>query len=147
MDEFDKFAAKEGESLESVYKRLTTLVNIMDCNNVRSIPVSSNTKFLNCLQPEWSKYVTMVHHNQTEDVVSYDRLYDSLVQFKPYVQASKAKKAAKNHDPLAFLARSNASSSQSHANPSYSPQLYYFTHPSLVADYKDEFQGELQGDS
>ncbi|GJY72316.1 hypothetical protein Tco_0476019 [Tanacetum coccineum] len=30
MDEFDKFAAKEGESLESVYKRLTTLVNIMD---------------------------------------------------------------------------------------------------------------------
>ncbi|GKF38714.1 hypothetical protein Tco_0118775, partial [Tanacetum coccineum] len=35
MDEFDKFAAKEGESLESVYERLTTLVNIMDHNNVR----------------------------------------------------------------------------------------------------------------
>ncbi|GKC83601.1 hypothetical protein Tco_1139318 [Tanacetum coccineum] len=30
MDEFDKFAVKEGESLESVYERLTTLVNIMD---------------------------------------------------------------------------------------------------------------------
>ncbi|GJX98422.1 hypothetical protein Tco_0355441 [Tanacetum coccineum] len=30
MDVFDKFAAKEGESLESVYERLTTLVNIMD---------------------------------------------------------------------------------------------------------------------
>ncbi|GJU26051.1 retrovirus-related pol polyprotein from transposon TNT 1-94 [Tanacetum coccineum] len=30
MDEFDKFAAKEEESLESVYERLTTLVNIMD---------------------------------------------------------------------------------------------------------------------
>ncbi|GKC23061.1 hypothetical protein Tco_1025211 [Tanacetum coccineum] len=52
MDEFDKFAAKEGESLESVYERLTTLVNIMDCNNVRPIPVSINTKFLNFLQPE-----------------------------------------------------------------------------------------------
>ncbi|GJS34049.1 hypothetical protein Tco_0532431, partial [Tanacetum coccineum] len=37
MDEFDKFAAKEGESLESVYERLTTLVNIMDRNNVRHI--------------------------------------------------------------------------------------------------------------
>ncbi|GKA82897.1 hypothetical protein Tco_0789645, partial [Tanacetum coccineum] len=49
MDEFDKFAAKEGG-----------LVNIMDRNNVRPIPVSINTKFLNCLQPEWSKYVTMV---------------------------------------------------------------------------------------
>nr|GEX60695.1 hypothetical protein [Tanacetum cinerariifolium] len=30
MDEFDKFTTKEGESLESVYEILTTLVNIMD---------------------------------------------------------------------------------------------------------------------
>ncbi|GJZ04512.1 retrovirus-related pol polyprotein from transposon TNT 1-94 [Tanacetum coccineum] len=59
MDEFDKFAVKEGESLESVYEILTTLVNIMDCNNVHPIALSINTKFLNCLQPEWSKYVTM----------------------------------------------------------------------------------------
>ncbi|GJT05222.1 hypothetical protein Tco_0839684 [Tanacetum coccineum] len=65
MDEFDKFAAKKGELLEFVYERLTTLVNIMDRNNVRLVPVSINTKFLNCLQPEWSKYVTMVRHNRT----------------------------------------------------------------------------------
>ncbi|GJX36809.1 hypothetical protein Tco_0248366 [Tanacetum coccineum] len=147
MDEFDKFAAKEGESLESMYESLTTLVNIMDRNNVRPIPVSINTKFLNCLQPEWSKYVTMVRHNQTGDAVSYDELYDSLVQFEPHVQASKAKKAAKNHDPLALLAHSNASLSQSHVNSSYSPQPYYITHPSSVVDYEDKYQGELQGDS
>nr|GEX13617.1 hypothetical protein [Tanacetum cinerariifolium] len=115
MDEFDKFTAKEGESLESVYERLETLVNIMDRNNVYHIPVSINTKFLNCLQPGWSKYVTM--------------------------------KATKNHDPLSFLAHSNASSLQSHANSSYLPQPYYVTHPSSVVDYKDEYQGELQGDS
>ncbi|GJR84038.1 hypothetical protein Tco_0154823 [Tanacetum coccineum] len=108
MDKFDKFAAKEGESLESVYERLTTLMNIMDRNNVRPIPVSINTKFLN---------------------------------------SSKAKKAAKNHDPLALLVYSNASSSQSHKNSSYSPQPYYVTDPSSVVDYKDEYQGELQGDS
>ncbi|GKF15250.1 hypothetical protein Tco_0056712 [Tanacetum coccineum] len=40
-------ASKEGESLESVYERLTTLVNIMDRNNVPPIQVSINTKFLN----------------------------------------------------------------------------------------------------
>ncbi|GJQ99073.1 hypothetical protein Tco_0522058 [Tanacetum coccineum] len=125
MDEFDKFAAKERESLEYVYERLTTLVNIMDCNNVHPILVSINTKFLNCLQPEWSNYVTMVCHNQIGDTFSYDQLYDSLVQFEPHVQASKAKRAARNHDPLALIAHSNASSSQSHAN----------------------YQGELQGDS
>ncbi|GJV63499.1 hypothetical protein Tco_1474327 [Tanacetum coccineum] len=147
MDEFDKFAAKEGESLESVYERLTTLVNIMDHNNVCPIPVSINTKFHNCLQPEWSKYVTMVRHNQTGYAVSYDVLHDSLIQFELHVLASKVKKAAKNHDPLALLAYLNASSSQSHANSSYSPQSYYVTHPSSVVNYEDEYQGELQGDS
>ncbi|GJT43632.1 hypothetical protein Tco_0952347 [Tanacetum coccineum] len=121
MDEFDKFTAKEGDSLESMYERLTTLVNIIDRNNVRPIPVSINTKFLNCLQPKWSKYVTMVHHNQIRDTVSYDQLYDSLVQFEPH----------------------------SHASPSYShsPQPYYVTHPSSVVDYEEDYQGELQGDS
>ncbi|GKD25532.1 hypothetical protein Tco_1231746 [Tanacetum coccineum] len=112
MDEFDKFAAKEGESLESVYKRLKTLVNIMDSNNVRPILLSINTKFLNCLQHEWSKYVTIICHNQTGETVSYDQLYDSLVQFEPHVQASKAKRATMNHDLLALITHSNASSSQ-----------------------------------
>nr|GEV18603.1 hypothetical protein [Tanacetum cinerariifolium] len=116
-------------------------------NFVNKFLVSINTKFLSCLQPEWSKYVTMVHHNQTGETVSYDMLYDSLVQFKPHVLASKVKKAAKNHDPLALIAHSNAFSSQSHVNSSYSPQPYYFTHPSSVVDYGDEYQGELQGDS
>ncbi|GKD30660.1 retrovirus-related pol polyprotein from transposon TNT 1-94, partial [Tanacetum coccineum] len=108
-------ASKEGESLDSVHERLTTLVNIMDRNNVRPIPVAINTKFINCLQPEWRKYVTM--------------------------------KAAKNHDPLALIAHSNASSSHSYENSSYSPQPYYVTHPPSVVDYDDEYQGELQGDS
>ncbi|GJZ07205.1 hypothetical protein Tco_0540998 [Tanacetum coccineum] len=62
-------------------------------------------------------------------------------------KASRAKKAAKNHDPLALFAHSNASSSHSHANSSYSPQPYYVTHPPSVVDYDDEYQGELQGDS
>ncbi|GKB97357.1 putative ribonuclease H-like domain-containing protein [Tanacetum coccineum] len=147
MDEFDKFAAKEWESLDSMHERLTTLVNIMDRNNVHPIPVAINTKFLNCLQQEWSKYVTMVRHNQTGPAVSYDVLYDQFVQFEPRVLASREKKAAKNHDLLALIAHSNASSSHSHANSSYSPKPYYVTHPPSVVDYDDEYQGELQGDS
>ncbi|GJS01971.1 hypothetical protein Tco_0949631 [Tanacetum coccineum] len=118
MDEFDKFTAKEGESLESVYDRLTTLVNIMDCNNVCPIQVSINTKFLNCLQPKWSKYVTMFCHNQTRDTVSYD----ALIAFQCF-------------------------STNPHANSSYSPQPYYVIHSSSIVDYEDEYQGELQGGS
>ncbi|GJX56670.1 hypothetical protein Tco_0286567 [Tanacetum coccineum] len=131
MDEFDKFAAKDGESLDSVHERLTTPVNIMDRNNVHPIPVAINIKFLNCLKPEWSKYVTMVRQNQSDKVISYDMLYDSLVQFKPHVLASRAKKAAKNHDPLALIAHSHASLSHLHANSSYSPQSYYVIHPPI----------------
>ncbi|GJT68457.1 integrase, catalytic region, zinc finger, CCHC-type containing protein [Tanacetum coccineum] len=70
-----------------------------------------------------------------------------IVQFEPHVLASKVKKAAKNHDPLALLAHSNDSSSQFHANSSYSPQPNYVTHPSSVVDYEEEYQGELQRDS
>ncbi|GKD28727.1 hypothetical protein Tco_1239505 [Tanacetum coccineum] len=118
-----------------------------DNNNVRPIKVAINTKFLNCLQPEWSKYVTMVRQNQADKAISYDVLYDSLVQFEPHVLASKANKAAKNNDPLALIAHSNASLSHLHANSSYSPQSYYVTHPPSVVDYDDEYQGERQGDS
>ncbi|GJX69603.1 retrovirus-related pol polyprotein from transposon TNT 1-94 [Tanacetum coccineum] len=70
---------------------------------------------------------------------AYDNLYA--------MTASKAIKAAKNHDPLALIANSNSSSSQTHANSSYLPQPYYVTHPLSVVDYEDEYQGELQGDS
>ncbi|GJX42653.1 putative ribonuclease H-like domain-containing protein [Tanacetum coccineum] len=104
--------SKEGESLDSVHEKLTTLVNIMDRNNVRPIHVAINTKFLNFLQPEWSKYVTMVRHNQTGSAVYYDVLYDSLVQFEPHVLASRAKKAANNHDPLALIAHSVSSTAE-----------------------------------
>nr|GEU93154.1 DNA-directed DNA polymerase [Tanacetum cinerariifolium] len=127
MDEFDKFTAKEGESIESMYERLTTLVNIMDRNNVRPITVEINTKFLNCLQPEWSKYVTMVCQNQSDKAISYDELYDSLVQFESHVLASRAKKAAKNHHLLALINHLNASSSHPYACSSYSLQSYHVT--------------------
>ncbi|GJR45391.1 retrovirus-related pol polyprotein from transposon TNT 1-94 [Tanacetum coccineum] len=104
---FDKFAAKERESLESVYERLTTLVNIMDRNNV--CPIS--------------------------------------VTFRTTCSSIQSKEVAKNHDPLALLDHSNASSLQSHANSSYSSQTYYVTHHSFLVDYGDEYQVELQGDS
>ncbi|GJR67893.1 hypothetical protein Tco_0013958 [Tanacetum coccineum] len=139
------------ESLESVHERLTTLVNIMDRNNVSPIPVANKTKVHNMacqleleqiMLPCFSSYI-----KQDLGIPLMMWLYDQLVQFKPHVLASRAKKAAKNHDPLALIAYSNASSSHSHANSSYSPQPYYVTHPPSVVDYDVEYQEELQGDS
>ncbi|GJY59596.1 retrovirus-related pol polyprotein from transposon TNT 1-94 [Tanacetum coccineum] len=58
MNEFNKFTSKAGESLTSVYERFSRLINNMDQNKIRRINMAINTKFLNSLQPEWSKYVT-----------------------------------------------------------------------------------------
>nr|GEX11980.1 hypothetical protein [Tanacetum cinerariifolium] len=59
VNEFDKFVAMDGESLKSVYERFCTLINVMDRNNVTPKEISINTKLLNSLQPEYSKYVTL----------------------------------------------------------------------------------------
>ncbi|GJY36174.1 retrovirus-related pol polyprotein from transposon TNT 1-94 [Tanacetum coccineum] len=133
MNEFDKFEAKEGKSLDSVYKRLSTVVNVMDHNNVRPMKVSINTRFLNSLQPKWTKYVTLTRQNKDLSDVEYVSLYDELLQFEPHVQESNAKRAAKNHVPLALIAHSNASSSQSNAIDS-------------EVDYQRELQGDAQED-
>ncbi|GKB27416.1 hypothetical protein Tco_0866817 [Tanacetum coccineum] len=94
-----------------------------------------------------SRFMVVIINKDLSDI-EYDSLYDTLLQFEPHVQASKAKKAAKNHDPLSLIAYSNAYSSQSHASLSYShsPQPYYVTHPSSVVDSEEDYQRELQGD-
>ncbi|GKB85201.1 hypothetical protein Tco_0957473, partial [Tanacetum coccineum] len=59
-NEFDKFTYKKGESLHEHYLRFTFLLNDM---NIYKMPLEQfqvNTKFLNTLPAEWSKFVTDV---------------------------------------------------------------------------------------
>nr|GEV22085.1 hypothetical protein [Tanacetum cinerariifolium] len=84
VDKFDKFVTVEGESLSFVYERLTILVNVMDQIEIRPLPITINTKFLNSLQPEWSKYVTMTRQNADLKETEYDHLFDTLSQYEPH---------------------------------------------------------------
>nr|GEY66861.1 hypothetical protein [Tanacetum cinerariifolium] len=59
-DEFDKFAYKKGESLREFYLRFSLLLNDMNIYNMKLEQFQVNTKFLNTLTPEWSKFVTAV---------------------------------------------------------------------------------------
>nr|GEV93666.1 hypothetical protein [Tanacetum cinerariifolium] len=59
-DEFDKFAYKEGESLREFYLRFSLFLNDMNIYNMKLEQFQVNTKFLNTLPPEWSKFVTDV---------------------------------------------------------------------------------------
>ncbi|GKA93582.1 retrovirus-related pol polyprotein from transposon TNT 1-94, partial [Tanacetum coccineum] len=65
-------------------------------------------------------------------VDSFDDLFDYLQQFEKLVNASRAKKLEKSHDPLALVANTGSSSRQTSS--------YYVTHPTSVVDYDDEYQ-------
>nr|GEW07695.1 hypothetical protein [Tanacetum cinerariifolium] len=59
-DEFDKFTYKKGETLLNFYLRFSLLLNDMNIYKVKLEQFQVNTKFLNTLPPEWSKFVTDV---------------------------------------------------------------------------------------
>nr|GEU83984.1 hypothetical protein [Tanacetum cinerariifolium] len=59
-DEFDKFAYKKGETLHDFYLRFSLLLNDINIYNVKLEQFQVNTKFLNTLPPEWSKFMTYV---------------------------------------------------------------------------------------
>ncbi|GJT85753.1 retrovirus-related pol polyprotein from transposon TNT 1-94 [Tanacetum coccineum] len=76
MDEFDKFVAKEGESLESVYERLTTLMNNKDHHNVRPIPLSINTNTIQTVK--FDELTAMASDcNNLEPKINYTNFQDS----------------------------------------------------------------------
>ncbi|GJU87810.1 hypothetical protein Tco_1295356 [Tanacetum coccineum] len=106
----------------------------------------TTTASLNSLQPEWSKYVTLTRQSHTLNKEHFYKLYDYLSPCEPYVNASRAKRNARNHDLLDLVENSNANHLYSHVSPSYSrsPQPYYVTHPLSVHDYDDDYQGEIQ---
>nr|GEV10860.1 hypothetical protein [Tanacetum cinerariifolium] len=61
-DEFDKFVYRKGESLHDYYLRFSLLLNDMNIYNMKLEQFHVNTKFLNTLPPEWSKFVTDSYH-------------------------------------------------------------------------------------
>ncbi|GJR01782.1 hypothetical protein Tco_0524766 [Tanacetum coccineum] len=85
-NEFDQLVAEPGEELVSVYNRFTQLINDLERNNIIFPKVTVNTKFQNCLQPEWLKYVTQVSLAKRLTNYSYVDLFDYLQQFKKLVR-------------------------------------------------------------
>ncbi|GJY63103.1 gag-pol polyprotein [Tanacetum coccineum] len=133
-NEFDQFIAAHRESLVSVCNCFSQLMNDLKQNKNNLPTITVNTKFLNCLQPKWYKYVTNVRlvKNLTKD--PYDELFDHLQQYDKLVIASRVKMLEKTHDPLAIVAYISSSSR--------SPSAYYVTHPPSVVDYDDDYQGD-----
>ncbi|GKE54308.1 hypothetical protein Tco_1489464 [Tanacetum coccineum] len=79
-DEFDKFAYKKGETLRDFYLRFSLLLNDMNIYNVKLEQFQVNTKFLNTLPPEWSKFITYVKLVRDLLTTNIDQLHAYLGQ-------------------------------------------------------------------
>nr|GFA90354.1 hypothetical protein [Tanacetum cinerariifolium] len=80
FNKWERFTSNEGESIESYYHRFLKLMNDLKRNKHFPEKIASNLKFLNNLQPEWSR------HKEVDEL--------------------KAERLAKTHDPLALMANS-----------------------------------------
>ncbi|GJR02631.1 hypothetical protein Tco_0525615 [Tanacetum coccineum] len=95
--EFGKFTSRDGESMESYYSRFYKLMNELTRNNLQVSPMQVNVQFLQQLQPEWSRFVTVVKQRQEIEVndIRSERLARSanplalLTAAQPYSKNSK----------------------------------------------------------
>ncbi|GKE05907.1 hypothetical protein Tco_1397925, partial [Tanacetum coccineum] len=113
---FNKFASIQGETLYEYYWRFSQLINDMHTIRMTMQQVQVNTKVLNALPPEWSKFVTDVKLSKSLYTTNYDQLYAYLSQHERHVNEVRIMRE-RYLDCLALVANS-----QTLYNPSQSPQ-------------------------
>ncbi|GJU23400.1 retrovirus-related pol polyprotein from transposon TNT 1-94 [Tanacetum coccineum] len=107
FNEWERFTSTYGELIESYYHHFSKLMNDFKRNKHFPKTIASNLKFLNNLQPEWRRHVTIVHQTKDLHEVDYTQLYDFLKYNQAEVNELRAERLARAHDPLALMANSN----------------------------------------
>nr|GEW94191.1 hypothetical protein [Tanacetum cinerariifolium] len=107
-DEFDKYAYKERESLRNFYLRFSLLLNDMNIYNMKLEQFQVNTKFLNILPPEWSKFLTDVKLVRDLHTKNVDQLHAYLRQHEFHAnESSQYGSHAQSSTPLSITYPSN----------------------------------------
>ncbi|GJW99382.1 hypothetical protein Tco_0183296 [Tanacetum coccineum] len=136
-DEFDKFAYKKGETLRDFYLRFSLLLNDMNIYNMKLEQFQVNTKFLNTLPPEWSKFVTDVKLVRDLHTTNVDQLHAYLGQHEFHANEVRLMHE-RNPDPLALVATHQMTQSpyQTHQNSyqitQFQPQVASYQTPQYV---------------
>nr|GEV76656.1 hypothetical protein [Tanacetum cinerariifolium] len=107
FNEWEMFTSTDGESIESYYHCFSKLMNDLKRNKNFPKKIASNLKFLNNLQPEWIRHITIVHQTKDLHIADYTQLYDFLKYNQKEVDDLRAEQLAKTHDPLALMENSN----------------------------------------
>ncbi|GJT28220.1 hypothetical protein Tco_0908495 [Tanacetum coccineum] len=77
-DEFVRFKSEPRESIHSYYFRYAKLINDMNIIKTSMSKMKINSKFVNHLQPEWSRFVTTAKQVRDLHVVNINQLYAFL---------------------------------------------------------------------
>ncbi|GJX93070.1 retrovirus-related pol polyprotein from transposon TNT 1-94 [Tanacetum coccineum] len=101
-DEFDKFTYKKGKSLHEYYLRFTLLLNDMNFYKMPLEQFQVNTKFLNTLPAEWSKFVTDVKLVKDLHTTNVDKIDAHLEQHERHAN-EVGLMLERNSNPLALV--------------------------------------------
>ncbi|GJX71789.1 retrovirus-related pol polyprotein from transposon TNT 1-94 [Tanacetum coccineum] len=144
-DEFEHFHQIKGETIQVYYVRFTKLIN--DMRNIKmTMPrIQLNSKFVNNMLPEWSRFITEVKLNKGLKESNFDQLYAYLKQHEVHANENRMtmeRFAQPTNDPLALVA--NTSTQEYPTQSSMSPQS------SNQSSHVDNFQldsGNTSSDS
>ncbi|GKC74381.1 hypothetical protein Tco_1120264 [Tanacetum coccineum] len=142
-DEFDKFAYKKGETLCEFYLRFSLLLNDMNIYNMKLEQFQVNTKFLNTLPPEWSKFVTDVKLVRDLHTTNVDQLHAYLGQHEFHANEVRLMHE-RNSDPLALVATHQMTQSpyqthqNSYQNTQFQPQVSPYQSPQYGSPYQSQ---------
>nr|GFB78646.1 hypothetical protein [Tanacetum cinerariifolium] len=89
-------------------------------NNLTVATMQVNVRFLQQLQPEWSRFMTIVKQQKKLDEVSYHKLFDILKQYQKELNELCAERLARNANPLALVA-----TAQANQDPYYQTSKYH----------------------
>nr|GEV20353.1 hypothetical protein [Tanacetum cinerariifolium] len=123
FNEWEKFMSTDGESIESYYHHFMQLMNDLKRNRYFPENIASNLKFLNNLQPEWKRHVTIVRQTKNLHEADFTQIYDFLKM---------------NQDENLFnflITHKDQSSSSTHSQQSFSINNKYNPQPSLNQNF------------
>ncbi|GJZ01770.1 hypothetical protein Tco_0519731 [Tanacetum coccineum] len=122
-DEFEHFCQIKGETIHVYYVRFTKLINDMRNIKMTMSRMQLNSKFVNNMLPEWSRFITEVKLNRGLKESNFDQLYAYLKQHEVHANENKMmmeRFIQPTNDPLALV--SNASVQKYPTQSSESPQ-------------------------
>ncbi|GJS27923.1 hypothetical protein Tco_0488543 [Tanacetum coccineum] len=135
-DAFDKFTHIKRESLNKYYLRFTQLINDINIYNMKMEQFQVNTKFLNSLPLEGSKFVTDAKLVKDLHTTNFDQLHAYLEQYELHANEVRLLHE-RNQDPLAFVAN------QQMTPPHFNTYQSSYNNPQLQQQFPPSQYGSI----